>query len=278
MVAAERLDRPYASVIVTVAGSFVRPAVIADRLADLRAEHDLLEDPELTMLSRHLVLSPLPGRFRDPGYPLPATAHLFRPDTPELTTVDVVPGWLAKLVRDRERPIVYVTLGTVFNVESGDLFERVIGGIRDLPVDVVVTVGRQIAPAELGSHPDNVHIAQFLPQSLILPHCAAAVVHGGSGSVTGALTHGIPMVVLPMGVDQPNNAARAEQLGVGIRLDPVTATPGDVAEAVSTVLWQPRYRRAAEEFRDEIAAEPEPGQAVTLLERLVTRYSPAVPD
>jgi UDP:flavonoid glycosyltransferase YjiC (YdhE family) len=276
MIAAERLDLPYASVLVTVSGSFVRHEVIAERLADLRAEHGLEDDPELTMLSRYLVFSPVPARLRHPDYPLPATAHLFRPDAPELTTVDIVPGWLARLVRDRERPIVYVTLGTVFNVESGDLFERIIAGVRDLPVDVVVTLGRQIDPAQLGRQPENVHIERYLPQSLILPHCAAVVAHGGSGSVTGALSHGLPMVLVAMGADQPNNAARCEQLGVAVVLDPVSATPGEVAEAVCAVLWKPAYRQAAEEFRTEIAAEPDPAQAVDLLERLVTQRMPSI--
>ena len=42
--------------------------------------------------------------------------------------------WLAALT---DKELVYVTPGTIFNQESGDLFERIVEGVRDLPVDVV---------------------------------------------------------------------------------------------------------------------------------------------
>jgi MGT family glycosyltransferase len=153
-------------------------------------------------------------------------------------------------------------------MESGDLFQRVLAGLRELPIDLVVTVGRDIDPAEFGPQPANVHIERYVPQAILLPHCRLVVSHGGSGSVLGALTHGLPMVLLPLGADQPLNAARCETLGVARVLDAVGATPLMVREAVSRVLDDPAYRRAAEGFRDEIEALPEPRHAVLLLERL----------
>jgi MGT family glycosyltransferase len=129
-------------------------------------------------------------------------------------------------------------------------------------------VGRHLDPAEFGPQPANVHIERYIPQALILPHCDAVVSHGGSGSVIGALAHGLPMVLIPMGADQPVNAARCAELGVGRVLDAMTATPQDVRDAVSTVLVDPTYRQAAERMRDEIAALPGPAHAVKLLEQL----------
>ena len=163
---------------------------------------------------------------------------------------------------------MYFTLGTVFNLESGDLFSRTLAGLRDLPVKVVATVGEGIDPDELGPQPANFRIARYIAQESILPKCSLVVSHGGSGSVLGALAHGLPMVLIPMGADQPLNAARCEQLGVGRALDPIAASPESVGEAVSIVLADPRYRQTAERFRDEIAALPGPGHAVRLLERL----------
>jgi UDP:flavonoid glycosyltransferase YjiC (YdhE family) len=87
--------------------------------------------------------------------------------------------------------------------------------------------------------------------------------------VLGSLAHGLPSVLLPMGADQPWNAARCEQLGVALVLDALRATPAEVREAVSTVLDDPSYRAAAERVRDEIRALPGPEHAVRLLERLV---------
>jgi UDP-N-acetylglucosamine:LPS N-acetylglucosamine transferase len=231
MLVAERLELPYASVFTTAPGFIPR---------ELRAA-----------LRAHLVLSPFPPSLRDPG-----PAHCFR------TLAGAVE-------RAAGLPTVYFTLGTVFNLESGDLFTRVLAGLRELEVDVVTTVGRQIDPAELGPQPARVRVERYLPHADVLPRCDAVVSHGGSGTVLGALAHGLPSVLLPMGADQPWNAARCEELGVALVLDALRATPDDVREAVSTVLHDPSYRAAAERVRGEIRALPGPEHAVRLLERLL---------
>jgi UDP:flavonoid glycosyltransferase YjiC (YdhE family) len=244
MVAAERAGLPFASVLITATNAFVRPEVVAEPLAALRAEHGLPADSP----REPPVLSPFPHRLRPPPPNALAfrTAPVRRPPTDART--------------------VYFTLGTIFNLESGDLFERVLEGLRALPVDVVATVGRNLDPAELGPQPANVRVERYLPQSEVLPRCRAVVSHGGSGSVLAALAHGLPSVLLPMGADQSQNAARCEQLGVARVLDAVRATPETVREAVADVLADPSYRSAAERIADEIAALPGPEAAVPLLE------------
>jgi UDP:flavonoid glycosyltransferase YjiC (YdhE family) len=266
MVAAEQLGLPYATVLVIAAGSFVRHSLLAEPLGRLRAAHGLPPDPELAMLSRYLVLAPFPPSYRDPAFPLPPTAHSLRPLAPAAAESDTAPAWSGQI---EGAPLVYFTLGTVFNLESGDLFQRVLAGLRDLPINVIATVGREIDPAELGPQPANIRLERYIPQSAILPHCAAVVSHGGSGSVIGALAHGLPSVLIPIGADQPLNAARCAALGVGLELDAIAATPESVSAAVAAVLNDPSYRRAAERMRDEIAALPGPEYAVGLLERLV---------
>lgn len=268
MIAAERLGLPYASVVVIASGAFVRADLLSGRLNELRAEHGLPPDPDLTMLSRHLVLAPGPPSYRDPAHPLPATAHAIRPLVPEPAEGDELPAGIAEM---HGAAVVYFTLGTVFNIESGDLFARVISGLRDLPIRLVVTVGRQIDPAELGAQPANVRIERFIPQALLLPRCDLVVSHGGSGSVIGALAHGLPMVLIPMGADQLLNGARCESLGVARVLDPIATTAQEAAEAVSDVLSDPSWRRNAERLQAEIADLPGPDHAVTLLEQLLDR-------
>lgn len=267
MIAAEQLGLPHASVLVIAAGSFVRPEVVGEALDEVRAENGLPPDSDLMMLRRHLVLSPFPPGYRDPGFPLPATAHSIRPAVFDAKGADA-PEWITRLA---DMPTVYFTLGTVFNRESGDLFARVLAGLRDLPINVIVTVGRHIDPAEFGPQPDHVRIEQFIPQAQLLPHCDAVVSHGGSGSVIGALAHGLPMVLIPMGADQPLNGGRCEALGVGRVLDAVEATPEMIGEAVRVVLGDAGYREAAERLRDEMAALPGADYAVRLIEGLATQ-------
>ena len=263
MVAAEQAGLPHATMLVIAAGSFVRAELLAEPLHDLRASAGLAPEPPLAMLSRYLVLSPFAPSFRDPAFPLPATAHSFRA-VPSDT--DPAPGWLASLPAV---PTVYFTLGTVFNMESGDLFSRVLSGLRDLPINLIVTVGRDLSAGSFGPQPRNVHIESYLPQRQILPRCDLVVCHGGSGTVAAALAAGLPLVVLPMGADQPLNAGRCTALGVGITADAVRSRPEDVRAAADTVLGTPSYRAAAERVRDEVALLPGPAAMVPLLEGLV---------
>jgi len=262
IVAAECFGIPYAAVLVMAEGSFIRPDVVGEAINELRAAHSLPPDPALEMPHRYLVLSPFPPGFRNPAFPLPATAHSFRQ---AVSGRGAVPPWASARPG---APTIYFTLGTIFNVESGDLFQRVLAGLRDLPINVLVTVGRRIDPAEFGPQPAHIHIARFIPQAEILPYCDLVISHGGSGSVRGALAHGLPSVLIPMGADQPLNAVRCQALGVAQVLDPVEARPASVRSAVNAVLDDPSYRQAAERLRDEIAALPEVSHTVSLLERL----------
>lgn len=266
MIVAERLGIPHATVIVLAAGAFTRPEVVAESLNVVRAEHGLPPDPDATMPGRDLIISPVPPSFRDPRYLLPATAHAIRPYVLESVVTDDAPAWIADLGK---MPVVYFTLGTIFNLESGDLFQRVLAGLRDLPVKVVVTVGREIDPAILGDQPPHVRIEQFIPQAALLPHCDLVISHGGSGSVIGSLAYGLPQVLIPMGADQIHNAKRGEELGFARVLDPIAITPEDIREATSAMLADASARKSAQRIAAEIASLPGSDYAVRLLEQVV---------
>ena len=90
----------------------------------------------------------------------------------------------------------------------------------------------------------------------------------------GALAHSLPLVLIPLGADQPLNAQRCADFGVAQVLDAAEATPASVRTAATTLLEDPAYRRNAERLRDEIAALPELEHAVGRLERLAAEKRP----
>lgn len=270
MIAAERLGLPHATVGVIAPGSFVRPDVVAEALDAVRGAHGLAPDPALEMPGRYLVLSTAPPRYRDPADPLPPTAHTFRPPVPA-PAAESPPAWASALPGE---PAVYFTLGTVFNLESGDLFARVLAGLRELPINLLATTGNDVDPAELGPQPGNVRVERYVPQSSVLPWCSLVVSHGGSGSVVCALAHGLPQVLIPLGADQPWNGDRCAALGLARVLDAAVATPQEVRGAVSATLADPSYRQNAERLRDEMAGLPAVAEAVPLLERLAVERRP----
>ena len=191
-----------------------------------------------------LVLTPFPPSLHPPG-----RAHPFS----------------AVEARSERQTTVLVTLGTIFNAGSGDLFERILGGLGDLDVDVVATVGRGIDPASLGPRPLHVRVERFVPQAEVLPTVDLVVSHGGSGSLVATLTHGLPSLLVPLGADQPHNASRATALGVAERLDGATLTPSDVADRAAALLADGPVRARCREVAAEVAALPDIDTAVAAL-------------
>lgn len=211
--------------------------------------------------------------FRDPGKPLPALSVALRPDiladvqVPDDPAVHRIDAWLA----DRPgRPLVYFTLGTIFHQESGDLFTRVLNGLEVLAANIVVTVGRELDPAELGHRSEHVLVERFIPQRALLPRAAAVVSHAGSRTVISSLACCVPLVYLPMGADQPPNADRCDALGVGRVLDALAVSSTDVGAAVEEVLTTPSYRAAARAMQLEAESLPSAEVGAIALERLAS--------
>lgn len=190
-----------------------------------------------------------------PGLQSPQFADMdiwpVRPVSGRITPEDRLPPQFLELP---EAPLVYLTLGTVFN--DLDLVRGMLDAIQDLPISIAVTTGPGTDPALLGRRPANVAAASFVPQALLLPMASAVVSHTGSGTMLGALASGLPQVCLPRGADQFANAEHVHATGAGIRLLPDDVTPDRLRAAVSSVLDDPAYARAAAALKSEIAAMP----------------------
>ena len=270
-VAAECLGIPHAT---GREGSFRSPArwgdLIGESLNGVRRTHGLPPDPEMAMLYRYLGFAWVPPRFLDPEASVHPVMHFLRPTPFDQGGAETLPTWVGSLPA---RPTVYATLGTAFN-QRPDLFAAIIAALGDEPVNLIITVGRTMDPAQFGDLPPNVHVERYIPQTLLFPRCAGVVTHGGFGTVLSALSSGLPLVVIPISGDQPRNARRCTALGVGRALDPTEVTPATVREAVRTVLNEPSYSVHAQRLCDEMAALPGPAYAVALLERLATERQP----
>ncbi len=193
-----------------------------------------------------------------------AVAHPLRPVVFDAVPGEGLPAWVDALAA---APTVYVTLGTLDN-EAPGVIEAAVEGLRHEPVNLIVTVGPNRDPAELGPQPPNVHVERYLPQSLLLPRCDAVVAHGGSGTTLAALGHGLPLLLLPQGANQFWNAQRCADLGVGARLLPHEVDAEAIHRHAHALLHEPGYREQARVVAEEIAAMPGPEETVTLLEAL----------
>lgn len=265
--AAERLDIPH----VTLQVSAFRPylhQLIADPLNQLRASIGLPSDPNLDMLYRYLLLSPVPLSYHQ-GMNLPSTTQAIR-NIPFDQNGAEFPDWITRLPA---RPTVYASLGTAYNQSPG-IFETILDALRGEPVNLIVTVGDGREPSSLGPQPPHVHIERYIPQSVLFRHCHAVITHGGFGTVTTALAHGLPMVIIPIAADQPDNARQCTSLGLARAIAPDRRTPSAIRDAVQDILATPSFRENALRMQAEMLALPEPASVVNLLKRLADDKQP----
>jgi UDP:flavonoid glycosyltransferase YjiC (YdhE family) len=272
-VVAEVLGIPHASVRTAVtASSYAGRRFVATELDTLRAAHGLSADPEVSMPFRYLHLAPEPPGLWPIDDPPEPTSHLLRPEPFDRSGTEDLPDWIADL---NDAPTVCATLGTFMN-RSAEVFEAILDGLRDEPINLILAVGRDQDPAQFGGQPSNVHIERYIPLSLLLPHCVAVVCQAGFSTTVTTLDHGLPMVMLPLGADQPLVAQQMSRLGVGPVLGSANRTPESIRDAVRAVLSDRTYRDSAQRVKDAMGALPGPAYGVRLLERLVTTGTPMI--
>jgi UDP:flavonoid glycosyltransferase YjiC (YdhE family) len=122
-------------------------------------------------------------------------------------------------------------------------------------------------------------LPRFIPQEEVLGSVAAVVCHAGFGTIYGALSVGVPLVVAPLAADQPVCAMGRVSAGAAVSLasvpapeqflayvtDPAAVTAAQVGEATTRVLEDPAYRQAARRIAAEMAAAPPPASLVPWL-------------
>lgn len=164
---------------------------------------------------------------------------------------------------------IVATLGTEFNTESGDLFDRLLRALAETDVPSVVAVGRDLDPRRFGPQPSHVSVVQYADFRVLIPRAGAVLHHGGSGLFTSCVLGGVPQVVFPMGADQPFNADRVEHLGVGVVLDPLDATAPEIATLTSRLLGDTQMRARVGALRTEMLSLPDPSAIARLVENVV---------
>ena len=162
-------------------------------------------------------------------------------------------------------PLVLVGMSSTY-MDHAEVLQRVATALGELPVRGLLTTGPAV-PVESSDAPPNVTVVERAPHREVLGHAAAVVTHAGHGTVIKALAAGVPVVALPLGRDQLDNAARVAHHGAGLRLKP-TSSSDAIARAVRQVLDEPSFTASAERLAAAIAAETARDRAADELEEL----------
>jgi UDP:flavonoid glycosyltransferase YjiC (YdhE family) len=118
------------------------------------------------------------------------------------------------------------------------------------------------------SIPANIRAAGFLPHEVVLPTADLLITHAGHGTVMAGVGHGVPMLCVPMGRDQPAVAARVEELGLGVAM-PADARTDELAAAISRSLEDSEMSKRAQRFANALTHHAGLSRAVEIVEALL---------
>ncbi|RTL66552.1 MAG: glycosyltransferase [Pseudonocardiaceae bacterium] len=272
-----------ADAVVAVAGAFEPEIVVHEPLAPAGAlaaarlgvpavlqENSLFDGPSLVAavvrsplfrraLRRHGLLDELP----DPTDVLtiaPPSVVGVRGGRPMRAVPDDGAGLPDWLTEPTARPRILVSRSTVPGPGGGDPMAAVVAAAPDVDAEIVL-----VRPADRLARkplPPNVRTVGWVPLSAALPHAAAVVHHGGAGTILTALATGTPQLVVPGPGDRRYNADLVARRGAGLSVPARAITTASLTSLVADTA----LRDAAREVRAEIAAMPDPAEALRACE------------
>ncbi|MFD5394261.1 macrolide family glycosyltransferase [Streptomyces sp. NPDC127097] len=210
--------------------------------ADFSAEHGVTLAPESVMNgTENLNLVFIPREFQPAGDTFDERFHFIGPS---LGSREHAEPWSPA---DPESPVLFISLGTVFN-DRPEFYRTCIEAFRDGPYQVAMTIG-DLDRSALGDIPPTFDVRPYFPQPAVLRHADVFVSHAGMNSTMEALYYGVGLVTLPQMTEQAANAGRAQELGLGVRLDPATVTAESLRAAVTRVASDPAVRSNLDRMR-----------------------------
>ncbi len=154
-------------------------------------------------------------------------------------------------------------------MQQEDLLQRLVEALGQVDCHALVTTGPGMRSRPLATVPSNVHVVESAPHGAVLPHVDLVITHGGHGTVTRSLAAGVPVMVVPISRDQPDNAARVVHHGVGIKVSK-RSSPEKFATAVRRVLADDAIRANARAMAERLAPDVGAPKAIAALEELAS--------
>lgn len=182
-------------------------------------------------------------------FPIEPAAKNTRYTGPILDEPDWTGDWEDPWPADDTRPLVVVSLSTTFQDQQATI-QRIINALDRLPVRGLVTVGPSM-DMERFSVPENVILKATAPHAAIFPQADLVITHAGHGTIMRALANGLPLLCMPMGRDQSDNAAKIAYHGCGLSISP-RSNEKKISLAITRLLKDAKYRNASRRFAIEL--------------------------
>jgi MGT family glycosyltransferase len=168
-------------------------------------------------------------------------------------------------------PLVYASMGTILNGQV-DVFRTMVAALaKHKNLQLVLSIGDQVDPKQIGPAPNNAIIAKRVPQLELLKRTTVCITHAGLNTVLESLAQGVPQLAIPVTYDQPGVAARIahQKTGVVTSLDKLTAD--HLAFLLEQVLTDPTYRENARRLQKAITEANGLSVAADLIDTALTK-------
>lgn len=175
---------------------------------------------------------------------------------------------------DPRRKLVYVSMGTLQN-RIGSIFRSVATACRDMPVQLVISVGGRGDTSLLGDLPGDPVLVQYAPQIELLQESDLCITHAGLNTTLECLASGVPMLAIPITNDQPGVAARIDYGNFGRRLFLNQISEKNIRNTVESLLADPQVRSNADRMKQTIAETNGLEQAATIVEEAFAKSLPS---
>jgi zeaxanthin glucosyltransferase len=181
----------------------------------------------------------------------------------------------------QDKPLVYCALGSQLyaGAHTPAFFRRVVQVFRERSDwQLLLSLGRHMHVSELGELPPNVLAVESAPQLAVLTRARIMITHGGLGSVKECIANGVPMLVFPLDVDQPGNAARVAYHGLGLRGDVATASPAHLHAMLDRVMHEQAFSERMHAMQERLLRLEDSAPGAAAIVRLLdqgSRRSPA---
>ena len=155
--------------------------------------------------------------------------------------------------KSHERPLVYISLGTVIN-DRPDFYGKCIEALKGENMDVIISCGESVDRSSLGALPKNISVYTSVDQLDVLSKADVFITHCGMNSVSESLYMATPMVLYAQTNEQEAVARRVREMGAGIDLKDDSVA--GIRDAVRQILNTPSYQKSAQACCDDFRQCP----------------------
>ena len=169
------------------------------------------------------------------------------------------------------RPLIFASLGTVPDRTNLWVFHNILAACAGLDVQLVLALGQwddeeDSLREKLGETPPNALVVDFAPQLALLDRATLLITHAGVNTVLEAVCHGVPMIALPRGVDQPGMASRIAQTGTGLSASFRHTSSDQIRGLVQRILGEETFRQRAKTLQQAMIAAGGASRAADIAE------------